>query len=212
MTPSAPIPDTPADRGCPVVVVDDDAGVRESMRVLLQTLGYDIRLYGNGASFLDAEDGTSPFCLILDLRMAPMSGFDVFKRVRTFPVKIPAIFLTGHGDIPMAVDAMRLGALDFLEKPADPQRLIEGITRAQSVFAAATATDAHANGPEPDPALSTLTKREQEVLDLLVTGMTNKAIAHALSISIRTVEVHRSRVKEKLAARNLADLMRYAKS
>ncbi|MGF1456431.1 MAG: response regulator transcription factor [Alphaproteobacteria bacterium] len=207
-------PDAPAkessDAKLPIVIVDDDGSVRQSTAMLLRALGHEVRFYDNGPAFLDAERGDAPFCLILDMRMTPMDGFEVFEQVKRLPATVPTLFLTGTGDIPMAVEAMRRGALDFIEKPASPQVLLDAIERAGSVFATqGTGQDA---GTAPAEAPHTpLTRREQDVLDLLVQGMTNKAIGRELSISPRTVEIHRSRIKQKLSASNLAELMRYAR-
>ncbi len=206
-----------------VVVVDDDASVRESMALLLSAAGHDVRTYASGPDFLaaegaDLEQGTARFCLLLDMTMFPLNGFEVFERVRAMPSTVPTVFATGQGAVPLAVKAMQLGALDFLEKPTAPDQLVETIKRAAAVFDAppqeqgpgARAAPPLAEDTSDTPAdlVATLTPRERDVLDLLVKGLTNKVIARELSISPRTVEVHRSRVKQKLSANSLADLMR----
>ncbi len=207
----APPPDRFAHSRIDIVIVDDDRAVRESTAVLLHALGYTVRTYDNGADFLSLETGEKPFCLLLDMKMVPLDGFAVFERVKAMPATIPTLFLTGTGDIPMAVKAMRCGALDFLEKPAQPQVLEDAITRAMSVFAD-NRLEPPSNSVDETSPPATLTPREQDVLDLLVQGLTNKAIARELDISPRTVEIHRARVKQKLSASNLADLMRFART
>jgi two-component system, LuxR family, response regulator FixJ len=189
-----------------VFVVDDDEGVRESLRFLLKSVGLSTKVLGSAAEFLASHDANQPGCLVLDVRMPAMSGLELQQQLNLRGDTIPVIFITGHGDIPMAVEAMQHGAFDFLQKPFRDQELIDRLQKA-------LAKDAHARSELKHRAQSlarfdTLTPREHEVLGLMVRGMPNKIMAAELGVSQRTVEIHRARVMEKTAAGSLAHLVR----
>ncbi|MFZ0498360.1 MAG: response regulator transcription factor [Steroidobacteraceae bacterium] len=196
-----------ANKSAPVVfVVDDDESVRSSLRFLLRTAALESRAFGSAAEFLGSYDPAQPGCLLLDVRMPGMSGLELQLELNLRGAIIPVIFITGHGDIPMAVEAMRHGAHDFLQKPFRDDDLIERIQRA-------LAKDAQArSGLEGHQAirarLESLTPREREVLALMVHGKPNKVMAHELGVSQRTVEIHRARVMGKSGAASLAELVR----
>jgi FixJ family two-component response regulator len=188
------------------MIVDDDPGVRNAMRLLLRSVKLECALYASAQEFLAAYDPTQPGCLVLDIRMPGMSGMELQQQLNLRGAVIPVIFMTGHGDIPMAVEAMQHGAFDFLQKPFRDQDLLDRIQRAmirdgelrQSLGEHARIRD----------HLKELTPREREVLDLLIQGKQNKVIAQALDVSPRTVEIHRARVMEKMSAQSVAELVR----
>jgi two-component system response regulator FixJ len=189
-----------------VFVVDDDEGVRESLRFLLKSVGLLTKVLGSAAEFLASHDANQPGCLVLDVRMPAMSGLELQQQLNLRGDMIPVIFITGHGDIPMAVEAMQHGAFDFLQKPFRDQDLIDRLQKALE-------KDARNRSElkQRTQILSrfdTLTPREHEVLALMVRGMPNKIMAAELGVSQRTVEIHRSRVMEKTAAGSLAHLVR----
>jgi len=189
-----------------VFVVDDEPEIRESLVMLLETAGYKAKAYESAVAFLASNAPESVGCLIVDVRMPDMDGLELQQELLARHSPLPVVIMTGHGDIPIAVQAMKAGAVDFLEKPFDDDVLLEGVRRA--LDRATSAVD-HANAAK-DAAqrLALLTDRERQVLDLIVAGKANKVIAYELSISPRTVEIHRSRVMEKMGAGNLADLVR----
>jgi two-component system response regulator FixJ len=189
-----------------VFVVDDEPEIRESLVMLLETAGYKAKAYESAVAFLASNAPESVGCLIVDVRMPDMDGLELQQELLSRHSLLPVVIMTGHGDIPIAVQAMKAGAVDFLEKPFDDDVLLEGVRRA--LDRATSAVD-HANAAK-DAAqrLALLTDRERQVLDLIVAGKANKVIAYELSISPRTVEIHRSRVMEKMGAGNLADLVR----
>lgn len=188
-----------------VHVVDDDAGVLRSLSVLLRAHGHEVAASASAAEFLEIFDPERPACLLLDLRMPGMSGAELHAHLVAEGYRIPVIILTGHGDIPAAVRAIKQGAIDFIEKPADEKHLLSALEEARAVLA----NRPRRTVPREVVAerLARLTAREREVLDHLVIGRLNKEIADALGISQRTVEIHRARIREKMQARGISDLI-----
>ncbi len=189
-----------------VFVVDDDESVRGSLRFLLRSAGLESRAFGSAPEFLAAYDPAQPGCLVLDVRMPGMSGLELQQELILRGAVIPVIFITGHGDIPMAVEAMQHGAHDFLQKPFRDEDLIERVRRALAKDAKARASLEEHNAIRA--RLDSLTPREREVLALMARGKPNKIMAHELGVSQRTVEIHRARVMEKSGASSLAELVR----
>ncbi len=189
-----------------VFIVDDDEAVRSSLRLLLKSVGLVPTALPSAREFLDKYDPAQPGCLVLDGRMPDLSGLELQEKLNLQGAVIPVIFITGHGDVPMAVEAMRAGACDFLQKPFRDQDLIDRIQRAlQKDQANRSALSERGLIRE---RLATLTPREREVLALVTGGKPNKVIAGELGVSQRTVEIHRARVMEKMAAASLAQLVR----
>lgn len=189
-----------------VYVVDDDAAVRDGLKWLIESVELQVAPCPNAQAFLDTYDRSRPGCLVLDVRLRGMSGLDLQAELARRDISIPTIVVTGHGDVPMAVRAMKLGAIDFVEKPFNDQELLERIQKAIEGD-----LEARRGGRERAEAcalLATLSPREREVLDLLVLGKANKEVADQLGLSTRTVEGHRARLMEKLACGSLAELVR----
>lgn len=189
-----------------VLVVDDDEGVREGIGLLLETVGLACQLFGSATEFLEAYDPQNGGCLVLDIRMPRMSGLELQQKLKELGATIPIIFITGHGDVPMAVEAMREGALDFIRKPFREQDLLDRINEALE-FDAGKRTAERSHREFLD-RISLLSERELEVFHRVAAGDMNKAIGIDLGISERTVEVHRSHVMKKLEVRTLAQLVR----
>lgn len=189
-----------------VVVIDDDEAVLDSVRVLLELEGFNVETFERASTFLQRFAGKLPGCLVTDVRMPDMDGLELLQALAARGPLPPVIVITGHGEVPMAVQAMKLGARDFLEKPFAPADLIASIRNALTA-AAKPAAAAH---PEICGRLERLTPREREVLGQLVIGRSNKGIARELAISPRTVEIHRARVMEKMRAESLSQLVRMA--
>jgi RNA polymerase sigma factor (sigma-70 family) len=190
----------------PVVnIVDDDAGVRTSIGMLLKSVGIPSSIYASAREFLDAHDASRPGCLVLDIRMPGMSGLDLQQELNARGVSLPIIFITGHGDVPMAVEAMRSGAFDFLQKPFRDQELIDRVQRA--LERDAENRRAAEERRQIRDRLETLTPREREVLELMAQGKPNKVMAGDLGLSQRTVEIHRAHVMEKMGADSVAQLV-----
>jgi two-component system, LuxR family, response regulator FixJ len=190
-----------------VHVVDDEEVVRNSLAFLLTKAGFTVRLHDSATAFLGAAPAIRNGCLITDLRMPDLSGVQLLQRLRELPAKIPAIVITGHGDVPMAVEAMKAGAVDFIEKPFENTVLFEAIKRAAAELTKQTARHDVA---AINQRLALLSEREREVLAGVVAGLPNKTIGYDLNISPRTVEIHRANVMEKMEAKNLPDLVRMA--
>jgi len=189
-----------------VYLVDDDSDVREAIAFLLEAEGIRVETFGDPHEMLEAVDADKRGCLLLDVRMPGMDGLELHQALKKRGVAMPAVFISGHGDIPMAVRAVNAGALDFIEKPFDDEVLLERIARAFELDARRSASEMET--AEIRGRLDQLTSRERDVLEGIVDGKLNKQIANALDISVRTVELHRGRVLEKLRATNAADLVR----
>ena len=189
-----------------VMVVDDDSGVRNAMRILLKSVGMESALYSSAQEFLAAWQPHQPGCLVLDIRMPGMSGLELQQQLNLRGAVLPVIFMTGHGDIPMAVEAMQHGAFDFLQKPFRDQELLDRVQRALTRDTENRARLRHTDRIRE--RLATLSPREREVLDLVTQGKANKMVAGDLGVSQRTVEIHRAHVMQKMEAGSLAELVR----
>ena len=189
-----------------VFIVDDDEAMRDALDTLIRSVGMRTSLHASADEFLAAYDPEQPGCLVLDVRMPGMSGLDLQDALAEQGIKLPVIIITGHGDIPMAVQAMRAGAVDFLEKPFREQELLHRIH--QAVEQDARAQQDRAAKAEITARLASLTPREGQVLDLVVAGKPNKAIAGELGLSHKTVEFHRAKIMDKMRADNVAELVR----
>jgi two-component system, LuxR family, response regulator FixJ len=189
-----------------IYIVDDDEGVRNSLRFLLKSVGLASRSLGSASEFLSSYQASQPGCLVLDVRMPGMSGLELQQQLNLRGATLPVIFITGHGDVPMAVEAMQHGAFDFLQKPFRDQDLLDRIQRALERDRRNRADLAQHAAIRR--RLASLTPREKEVLALMVRGKANKAMAGDLGVSQRTVEIHRARVMEKTGADSLAQLVR----
>jgi len=191
-----------------VHVIDDDDAARESLEFLLRTAGFDVRAYENATAFLEALPQVKLGCVISDVRMPGMSGIDLLKRLKELAVATPVIIITGHGDVPLAVEAMKFGAVDFLEKPFDDEVLVGAV---QSALAQQKDTQRrHGELSQINARLTELSNRERQVLEGLVAGRPNKVIAFDLGISPRTVEIYRANLMTKMQAATLSDLVRMA--
>ncbi len=191
-----------------VYVIDDDDAMRQGMQFLLRSAGLSARCFASGAEFLDSIDPHARGCILLDVRMPGMSGLELQEELRRRKVRLPVILVTGHGNVPMAVRAMRSGAFDFIEKPFEGPVLLDRVRSAIAADAEARVDDDRER--ELRKRIERLTPREREVMALVVEGMLNKQIAAELNISMKTVENHRAHVMEKLGAQSLADLVRMA--
>jgi two-component system response regulator TtrR len=189
-----------------IYVVDDDAAFRDSLRWLLESAGYRAELFPSAERFLAAYHAGSGTCLLLDVRMAGLSGIELQAELNRRGESIPVIFLTGHGDVPMAVEAVKKGAFDFIEKPFANSRLLALIERVAAIEA--PARQARAQRLSAAARLETLTEREREVLDRVAVGRRNRQIAEELGISVKTVEAHRARGMEKMGATSIAEVVR----
>lgn len=192
----------------PLYVVDDDDAIRRSLSFLLKTSGFAVQVFEGGLPFLKAAATLAPGCVLLDVRMPDMDGLEVQRELRARGIMLPVIIMTGHGDIDMAVAAMKAGASDFIEKPFEKATLLACIESARKQSIATRGVGARAQ--EAQARLNILTDREREVLDGLVEGLPNKTIAYDLGISPRTVEIHRANLMQKLEVRSLAEALRIA--
>ncbi|HEY1283777.1 MAG TPA: response regulator transcription factor [Steroidobacteraceae bacterium] len=189
-----------------VFIVDDDSGVRSSIRVLMKSVGLAATVFASAKEFLEGYHAIQPGCLVLDIRMPGMSGLELQEELNKRGAVIPVIFVTGHADVPMAVEAMRHGAFDFLQKPLRDQDLVD---RVQKALAHDRDTrEALKEHGRIRARIASLTPREKEVLDLLTVGKANKMMAQDLGLSQRTVEIHRAHVMEKMGAKSIAQLVR----
>ena len=187
-----------------VHVVDDDAAIRDSLDWLFRSRGLTVRLWDSGEAFLAAWSPATRGCVVLDVRMHGLSGLDVLDRLAERGSLLPVVVLTGHGDVPVAVQSLKKGAIDFLEKPFDGATLVDRVLAAFELEARRTAVAATARALEE--RLASLSAREREVMDRMLDGMLNKQIADDLGIAMRTVEVHRARILEKFAVRSAVEL------
>jgi FixJ family two-component response regulator len=192
--------------GAVVMVVDDDAGVRNAMRSLLKSVGITSTLFASAQEFLDAYQPSQRGCLVLDIRMPGMSGMELQQQLNIRGAVIPVIFMSGHADIPMAVEAMQHGAFDFLQKPFRDQDLLDRIQRA--IVRDTEMRQSLGEHARIKAHLESLTPREREVLDLMTQGKQNKVVGQELGVSPRTIEIHRARVMEKMGAHSVAELVR----
>lgn len=195
-------------RDAVVHLIDDDDGVRRAVAFLLTTSGYAVRVYESAAAFLEALPTVQPGCIVTDVRMPEMDGLELQRQLKQRGVGLPVIVVTGHGDVPLAVEAMKAGAIDFIEKPFNDEKLLSAIR---------IAIDRHSRDANREDEIAAirakidaLSPREREVLDGLVAGLPNKTIAYDLKISARTVEVHRANLMARMGAGSLAELVRMA--
>jgi two-component system, LuxR family, response regulator FixJ len=191
-----------------VHVIDDDEAVRESLEFLLRTAHYQVRTYDSAVSFLKALPTGGTGCIVTDVRMPEVSGIDLLRRLKELGNAMPVIVITGHGDVPLAVEAMKVGAADFLEKPFDEDTLLASVRAALGRAQKDVQRDAERAALQE--RLASLSHREREVLEGLVAGYPNKTIAYDLGISPRTVEIYRANVMTKMKAASLSELVRMA--
>ncbi len=191
-----------------VFVVDDDQAVRDSLQWLIQSVGLRVETFSDALTFLDQADPSRPGCVVLDVRLPGISGLEVQEQLAERGLDWPIIVITGHGDVPMAVRAMKSGALDFIEKPFSDQVLLDQVQRAIELDTRRRSERAETDGITQ--RINTLTPREREVLDLVVAGKVTKQIARELNLADKTVEAHRARVMEKMRAESIAHLVRLA--
>lgn len=199
------MPEIHAD-GQTVFIVDDDHAIRTAMGMLMESVGLQYEIFDSGTQFLEKMPEDRPGCLVLDIRMPGLGGLELQELLMARGSTLPIIFITGHGDVPMAVDAMQNGAISFILKPFRDQELLDCIGDALQKDKSRRSHRDHSAAIAS--RLEKLTKRECDVLDLVVMGKPNKIVAYELDVSQRTVEIHRARVMKKMAARSLADLVR----
>ena len=191
-----------------VFIVDDDEAMRNSLRWLIESVGHTVETYASARAFLDNHYPGRSGCLLLDVRMPGMSGLELQSQLESHDIRLPVIILTGHGDVGMAVKAMKAGALDFIEKPFDDELLLAAIGKALNEDA--EKREERASKAEILARMGQLTKRESQVMEMVTNGKSNKEIAADLNVSAKTVEAHRAHVMEKMQAGSLAELVRMA--
>jgi two-component system response regulator FixJ len=191
-----------------VHVIDDDEAVRESLQFLLRSAKFEVRTYESAAAFLTAAPSSESACIVTDVRMPHISGVDLLRELKQRGSTIPVIVITGHGDVQLAVEAMKIGAVDFLEKPFEDDRILESVKSA--LGRVEQDTQREAERAELNERIASLSAREREVLEGLVAGKPNKIIAFDLGISPRTVEIYRANVMTKMKAASLSELVRMA--
>lgn len=191
-------------------VIDDDAAVRDALRLLLTTEGHSVVTHDSPLGFLADVDNEGTGCIVTDVRMPEMTGLELLQKVKELGLSLPVVVISAHADVPLAVQAMKEGALDLLEKPFDDEALLSVVRHALALDSGKREQDTQAQ--EIARRLTTLTGREHEVLDALLRGLPNKIIAHELGISVRTVEVHRANVMAKMQAGSLPELVRMSLS
>src|SRR4051812_8381879 len=189
-----------------VHVIDDDEAVRESIEFLFRSARLDVRVYESAPAFLDEAADAAAGCVLTDVRMPEMTGIELLRRLKEMRSPLPVVVMTGHGDVPLAVEAMKAGAVDFIEKPFDDEKMLASIRNA--LAHAETAEKRHAERARIAGLIGTLSPRERDVLQGLVAGHSNKIIAHNHGISPRTVEIYRANVMSKMEAPSLSDLVR----
>ncbi|VAW66423.1 Two-component transcriptional response regulator, LuxR family [hydrothermal vent metagenome] len=188
-----------------IFIVDDDPAMRDSLRWLLETIGHPVKTFENAQEFLDNFDPQAPGCLVLDVRLPGMSGLQLQQKMKADNIALPVIIISGHGDVPMAVKAMQQGALEFHEKPFRDQELLDSIQNALEIDA--TSRSKNAESAEIQACVNTLTPREKEVMELLILGNPNREVANQCNISVKTVEVHRARIMDKMKANSFPELI-----
>lgn len=189
-----------------VYLVEDDDAVRDSLQLVLESVGHNVEAYSRADSFLEQFSPEMAGCIVLDIRMPGMNGMELQRQLNNRNSILPIIFVTGHGDVPMAVEAMQRGAVDFVQKPYREEELLNKIQ--QAIAADVEARASLLEKQKIQQKLSDLTPRENQVMELMIEGKANKVIAYDLDISQRTVEIHRARVMEKMTVRSLAHLVR----
>jgi len=192
--------------GPTVYVVDDDEMFRKSLHWLLESVGLPVAAFATAAEFLDAYRAGDPGCLVLDIRMPGMSGLQLQDELAARGVRLPIVFLTAHGDVPMAVAAVKKGAVDFVQKPYNDQRLLDVVQDALQRDADTRATDERHQ--RTAGLIAAMTPREREVMNAVVAGKTNKVIADELGVAVKTIEAHRARMMDKMGAGSVAELVR----
>jgi len=191
-----------------IFVVDDEPDVRAALRLLIKSVGYKVECFASADEFFEQFDAERKGCLILDVRMPGMSGMDLQEKLAAMETLLPIIMISGHGEIPMAVKAVQNGAIDFLQKPFSDQQLLDRISQALSIND--QRHNEHSIQHDAEEKFNSLTPREREIFLQVVSGKLNKVIAYELSISTRTVEIHRAKGMEKMGAKNLSELIHIA--